>query len=70
PQVMPSTEGTQSYRARRPAVLLQDREKHNGGRLTALPDDEKADVLREGIEDYLGEVDARTWTPTTSPGRW
>ncbi|MEU5069873.1 hypothetical protein AB0G95_38250 [Streptomyces virginiae] len=28
------------------------------GRLTALPDDEKADVLREGIEDYLGEVDA------------
>ncbi|MFJ5222231.1 endonuclease VII domain-containing protein [Streptomyces sp. NPDC088400] len=28
---MPSTEGTQSYRARRPAAPLQDREKHNGG---------------------------------------
>ncbi|MEV5687549.1 hypothetical protein AB0L68_30825 [Streptomyces sp. NPDC052164] len=33
PQVMPSTEGTQSYRARRPAAPLQDREKHNGGGL-------------------------------------
>ncbi|MFE9499913.1 response regulator transcription factor, partial [Streptomyces collinus] len=31
PQVIRSTEGTQSYRARRPAALLQDREKHNGG---------------------------------------
>ncbi|MFE6128703.1 winged helix-turn-helix domain-containing protein [Streptomyces sp. NPDC056437] len=31
PQVIRSTEGTQSYRARRPAAPLQDREKHNGG---------------------------------------
>lgn len=31
PPVIRSTEGAQSYRARRPAAPLQDREEHNGG---------------------------------------
>ncbi|MEU5069569.1 hypothetical protein ACFCX3_32970 [Streptomyces virginiae] len=40
------------------------------GQTDRLTDDEKSDVLREGIEDYLVKPMPRTWTPMTWHGRW